>query len=113
MTSRRRRIALWLIIPAVIAIAAVGTRARIVTIWQRWIASGAGGQHMVTASAVPSSLAPGTTARADVPLDLRRRQLIGVRTVAVTRAAASIPIRTLGVVKAAETRLTDVNVKVD
>ena len=54
-----------------------------------------------------------TPPRADVPLDLRRRQLIGVRTVAVTRASAPATIRTLGVVRAAETRLTDVNVKVE
>jgi len=72
--------------------------------------------------AVSQAPAPGTsgvsppeagTPRGDISLDSRRRQLIGVRTTTVARASTSSPIRAVGVVRADETRLTDVNVKVE
>jgi len=56
---------------------------------------------------------PGPDARASVSLDLRRRQLIGVRTTTVTHGAIVSTLRTVAVVRAAETRLTDVNIKVE
>jgi Cu(I)/Ag(I) efflux system membrane fusion protein/cobalt-zinc-cadmium efflux system membrane fusion protein len=51
--------------------------------------------------------------RAPVEIDTRRQQLIGVRTVAATRAPLSQTVRTLGVVAYDETRQVDVNVKFD
>jgi RND family efflux transporter MFP subunit len=54
-----------------------------------------------------------STPRAEVSIDPRRQQLIGVRTVAAMREDLSTTIRAVGVVRSDETRLTDVNVKVD
>jgi RND family efflux transporter MFP subunit len=54
-----------------------------------------------------------STPRADVPIDPRRQQLIGVRVVAATREDLSTTIRAVGVVRSDEARQTDVNVKVD
>ena len=51
--------------------------------------------------------------RAPVSLDLRRQQLIGVRTAPVERAAVVKTIRTVGTVRYDETRLADVNLKVE
>ena len=58
--------------------------------------------------------APGAaTARGEVVIDARRQQLIGVRTTPVVRATLSQRIRTSGTVRDDETRLADVNVKVE
>ena len=59
--------------------------------------------------------APAATgsARAEVYIDPRRQQLIGVRTARVERRALTQPIRAVGTVRYDETRLADVNVKVD
>ena len=51
--------------------------------------------------------------RADVQLDTRRRQLLGVRTVPVDRTSLDREIRAVGVVRYDETRLADVNLKLD
>lgn len=51
--------------------------------------------------------------RAEVNLDLRRQQLIGVRTAAVERSATAKTIRTVGLVRYDETRLADVNLKLE
>src|SRR5438552_12631233 len=56
---------------------------------------------------------PASTPRGDVTIDPRRQQLIGVRTVSATRTALTPTIRTVGAVRSAETRLADVNVKLD
>src|SRR5262245_4035355 len=64
-----------------------------------------------TGGTTPSSTGP--TPRAEVALDPRRRQLIGVRTITVARDTLPSSIRTIGVVRAPETRLADVNVKID
>jgi Cu(I)/Ag(I) efflux system membrane fusion protein/cobalt-zinc-cadmium efflux system membrane fusion protein len=63
----------------------------------------------------PPSMAHAAPAdpRAPVNLDLRRQQLIGVRTAAVERAAATKTIRTVGTVRYDETRLADVNLKLE
>src|SRR5204863_6718918 len=57
--------------------------------------------------------APAGTPRGDVTIDPRRQQLIGVRTVSVRRTTLTPTIRTVGEVRTAETRLADVNVKLD
>ncbi len=53
------------------------------------------------------------TGRADVIVDARRQQLIGVRTVLVERRVLESSVRATGLVRYDETRLTDVNLKVD
>ncbi len=52
-------------------------------------------------------------ARAEINIDSRRQQLIGVRTAPVERRAVTQPIRAVGTVRYDETRLADINVKVD
>jgi len=51
--------------------------------------------------------------RASVSIDPRRQQLIGVRTVAAERSPLTREIRTVGIVRYDETRLSDVNLKLD
>ena len=51
--------------------------------------------------------------RAGVRLDLRRQQLIGVRIAPVERAAATKTVRAVGTVRYDETRLADVNLKIE
>jgi len=51
--------------------------------------------------------------RADVTLDLRRQQLIGVRTVRVVRGTLEHVTRAGGQIRAAEPRLFDINLKAD
>lgn len=53
------------------------------------------------------------TPRAGVQLDTRRRQLLGVRTARVARGALEHEIRAVGIVRYDETRLSDVNLKLD
>src|SRR5438132_12100163 len=63
----------------------------------------------------PAAAAQATTsaARTEVSIDPRRQQLIGVRTVVAKRADLTTTIRAVGVVRYDETRLADVNVKVE
>jgi Cu(I)/Ag(I) efflux system membrane fusion protein/cobalt-zinc-cadmium efflux system membrane fusion protein len=63
----------------------------------------------------PESPPGGTdaTPRAPVQLDLRRQQLIGVRLAAVEPATLDRTIRAVGTVAFDETRLTDVNVRLE
>src|SRR5207249_996970 len=53
------------------------------------------------------------TPRGDVTIDARRQQLLGVRTVHVARLAMAPSIRAVGTVRYDETRLTDVNLKLE
>jgi RND family efflux transporter MFP subunit len=67
------------------------------------------------AAGPPAVAAQATTsaARTEVSIDPRRQQLIGVRTVVAKRAELATTIRAAGVVRYDETRLADVNVKVE
>src|SRR5437762_2472085 len=56
---------------------------------------------------------PAGTPRGEVTLDPRRQQLIGVRTVPVKREALVQTLRTVGLVRYDETRLADVNLKIE
>jgi RND family efflux transporter MFP subunit len=56
---------------------------------------------------------PADTLRAPVQLDTRRRQMLGVRTVRVASGAIERQIRAVGIVRYDETRLADVNLKLD
>ena len=62
---------------------------------------------------LPAPAAGAADSRAEVTLDLRRQQLIGVRTATVKREAFDKTIRTVGIVKYDETRLADVNLKIE
>jgi Cu(I)/Ag(I) efflux system membrane fusion protein/cobalt-zinc-cadmium efflux system membrane fusion protein len=76
----------------------------------------AGAAAMSDKPASPSAdtaVAPSATPRGDVTIDPRRQQLIGVRTVPVTRESIGQAVRAVGAVRYNETRLTDVNVKVE
>src|SRR5262249_13050548 len=61
-------------------------------------------------ASVPSS---STVARGDVTIDSQRQQLIGVRIATVSREVMAAVVRTTGAVRYDETRLADVNVKLD
>jgi multidrug efflux pump subunit AcrA (membrane-fusion protein) len=56
---------------------------------------------------------PAETARAPIQLDARRRQMLGVRLVTVDTAPIERHIRAVGVVRYDETRLSEVNLKLD
>jgi RND family efflux transporter MFP subunit len=57
--------------------------------------------------------APQTTPRGDVTIDPRRQQLIGVKTVPVMRQTVDQTVRATGAVRYDETKLADVNVKIE
>ena len=61
-------------------------------------------------SALSDAQTPGLR-RAEVTIDSRRQQLLGVRTRPVERQALTKSIRTVGTVRYDETRLTDINLK--
>ncbi|MEW6322004.1 MAG: FixH family protein [Acidobacteriota bacterium] len=77
------------------------------------------GAHAEAAS--PASAAVATTGavalpsepRAPVTLDARRRQILGIRTVLAARAPLARQVRATGLLKADETRYTDVTLKID
>ena len=110
MTARRSLLKWSAVTLAVFTLAAVGagTRDR----WRGWWERLAG--RDATASTEPSvAAAPSAAARGPVSLDLRRQQLIGVETTTVKRGTVGASLRTVGIVQADETRLTDVNVRVE
>jgi RND family efflux transporter MFP subunit len=66
-----------------------------------------------SAAAPTASASTDVVARGDVTIDPQRQQLIGVRTAPVTRESMAGMVRTTGVVRYDETRLSDVNVKLE
>jgi membrane fusion protein, copper/silver efflux system len=94
-----------------LAVAALGvtafvTRAR----WERLLPVGSGTERPVEGLSSPPVRTE--TARTGISIDLRRQQLIGVRTVAARRSTLETTIRAVGLVKYDETRLSDVNLKI-
>jgi RND family efflux transporter MFP subunit len=81
--------------------------------FRKWGASRPSMSAMPAPAVEKSADSAAATPRGDVTIDPRRQQLIGVRTVAVTRATMDQAVRTVGAIRYDETRLTDVNVKVD
>ncbi|OOO00953.1 MAG: Cation efflux system protein CusB [Chromatiales bacterium USCg_Taylor] len=61
----------------------------------------------------PHAEPAGMTARGEVTIDPRRQQLIGVRTVPVKRGTIERTVRAVGLVRYDETRLADVNLKLE
>jgi membrane fusion protein, copper/silver efflux system len=66
-------------------------------------------------SPIPAAATAQTTpaGRTDLTLDLRRRQLIGVRTTRVERGPLARSLRTVGAVRYDERRIKEVNVKIE
>src|SRR5918996_5874260 len=75
----------------------------------------ADGSTAVSGDPAAAATAPESagTARAEITIDPRRQQLIGVRTVPVERRALTATVRTVGVVRYDETKLADVNLKLE
>ena len=104
-----RRIALWVFV-AIVAIAlGVG--------WYGWrwsrARSRAPAPTPMAAGAQTAASKPLGTPRGEVSIDPRRQQLIGVRTAKVVRGPIDESVRTTGAVRYDETRMVDVNVKVE
>src|SRR5437588_11698366 len=59
------------------------------------------------------SESPTSMPRGEVTIDPRRQQLIGVKTVPVTRGSVEQAIRAAGTVRYDETRQADINLKVE
>ena len=66
-----------------------------------------------TTEAPPNPAGATATPRGSVTIDARRQQLIGVRTVPVTRGSLAQTVRAVGVVRYDETRQSDINLKVE
>ena len=103
-----RRIAVWVVVAVVvIALGVVGYR------WRRSVARlPAAPAAMTTAAQPATSTTPGTP-RGEVSIDPRRQQLTGVRTAKVVSGPIEESVRTTGAVRYDETRLVDVNVKIE
>ena len=68
---------------------------------------------MPTGVPTTSAVAPTPTPRGDVVVDPRRQQLIGVRMVTAGRSEMTPTIRAAGTVQYAETRQSEINLKLD
>lgn len=121
MTHRFRPLVIVVIVVliAVVGVTAFVLRDRLAAVSYRsgaWERTQAPSASSSTASTPPADKAAPTTdvtPRGDVTIDARRQQLIGVRTVTATRSTLSPTIRTIGTVRYDETRLVDVNLKVE
>lgn len=69
------------------------------------------GMDLVKEQSTEGAVAPVQTPRAPVQLDVRRRQMLGVRTVRVQSAPIERTVRAVGVVRYDETRLSEINLK--
>ena len=126
MSERIRRRAVVVVALVAVTAALVGTlyelRDRLVHVPVIGALFGANRSHAMPAADRDMSASPmamDSTDRAivdlrvEVQLDPRRQQLIGVRTAPVERAPVTQALRTVGLVRYDETRLTDVNLKIE
>jgi len=74
---------------------------------------GFGRSSTTQAAPVENATAPVVATRGEVVVDPRRQQLIGVRTATATRESLTPTIRAAGTVQYAETRLSEINLKLD
>jgi RND family efflux transporter MFP subunit len=104
-----RRIAVWVVVAVVVIALGVGGYR-----WRRSVTRSRlpSPAPMATAAQPAPSTSPGTP-RGEVSIDPRRQQLIGVRTAHVERRPIGDSVRTIGAVRYDETRMVDVNVKVE
>ncbi|MBI4263813.1 MAG: efflux RND transporter periplasmic adaptor subunit, partial [Acidobacteria bacterium] len=119
-TNRKTRVLVLCALMAVVAAAglAYGFRDRLLDLpVVRTLFAAAGANTTPTMgenpAAPPMTDPEAVDPRAPVNLDLRRQQLIGVRTAPVERANMDKTIRTVGSVRYDETRLADVNLKIE
>jgi Cu(I)/Ag(I) efflux system membrane fusion protein len=109
--------ALFLALAAGALLLAVGASAYLVRMRAKIAASPSptvhDGMPNMAAGEPPPLGPPQVTPRGDVTIDPRRQQLIGVKTVAVTRQTVDQAIRAAGAVRYDETKQADVNVKVE
>jgi Cu(I)/Ag(I) efflux system membrane fusion protein/cobalt-zinc-cadmium efflux system membrane fusion protein len=112
MTRSRRSL-----IAAIVLVVLVVVAAALYAIRDRLPLRSRGHAAMVTTAPPPPSSAPEAQTdappRGDVTIDPQRQQLIGVRLASVTREPIAGSVRTTGVVRYDETRMADVNVKLD
>jgi RND family efflux transporter MFP subunit len=110
----RRLVAVFAIafVVVAIAVAAYVFRARLarMPMFGRAVAPAERAAPAPAAISLPATADP---ARGDVQIDPQRQQLIGVRVVSVERTPLTGAVRTTGIVRYNETRLADVNVKLD
>jgi Cu(I)/Ag(I) efflux system membrane fusion protein/cobalt-zinc-cadmium efflux system membrane fusion protein len=121
--GRRRSTLVLLAIVMVVAIAALGVtayrfRARLAAVPAigSWFAGHEGDTgHLGGAAHSPSPGGRSIEAdpRAEVNIDPRRQQLIGVRTATVERSTVTPAVRTVGLVRYDETRLAEINLKLE
>lgn len=97
----------------VVALGAAIYGVRIWTVHTRSAVTAAAHESMNGSHTVAEHEGASITPRADVTVDTRRQQLIGVRTVAAKQTTLTPTIRTVGVVRYDERRQADVNVKLD
>ena len=115
---RRRVILAALAAAAVLAASAYAFRGRLADapVIGRLVSPADPAADVESANARPQAVAEprdAPDARAGVALNVRRQQLVGVRTAPAEVRPLSRTIRTVGIVQYDETRLTDINVKVD
>ena len=103
-----RRLAVWAVVAVVvIALGVVGSR------WRRSVARVPAAPASMATAPQPAPSTPLGTARGEVSIDPRRQQLTGVRTAKVVSGPIEESVRTTGAVRYDETRLVDVNVKIE
>jgi RND family efflux transporter MFP subunit len=108
MTLRR-----WLT-AAAMAFAVIGSAAAIYTFRDHVLPRQEDHSAMSVPAGSPTAVSDSAgPARGDVTIDAQRQQLIGVRLARVTRETVNAVIRTTGTVRYDETRMADVNVKLD
>jgi RND family efflux transporter MFP subunit len=109
----KRALTLFLVLGAILLAVAAGVYA----FRMRASKTATGATASSAQSAPPTSQKPSepppSTPRGEVTIDPRRQQLIGVKTVAVTRASVEQAIRAAGAVRYDETRQADINLKVE
>jgi RND family efflux transporter MFP subunit len=109
------------VVVAALGVTAYAFRARLASapVIGRWFAGDAaeaGNGGDVAPSASPAPATGGwteTDQRVEVNIDPKRQQLIGVRTAAVERSAVSPTVRTVGFIRYDETRLAEINLKLE
>lgn len=109
----KRTLTLLLILGVILLAVAVGVYAFRIRTSKATTAASASPTQPTAATQDKPSEPPTSTPRGEVTIDPRRQQLIGVKTVAVTRGSVEQAIRAAGTVRYDETRQADINLKVE
>ena len=111
----QRRFLVFLIV-AVVLIVGAGIYAWRARIMKSRVATPTAARPMPSGTPMapsPPQATGATTPRGDVTVDLRRQQLIGVKTVPVMKTAITPSLRAVGAVRFDETRQSDINLKLE